>query len=164
MRRLLHSMLAATTLAAATAAAAHAFEAGTLTVNHPWARATPPGAPSAAVYFTITSGADADRLVGVSVDETVAAHASLHRTVHENDNARMEPVDAAPVSADQPLVFEPGGYHVMLTGLKKTLAEGDRFPLTLEFAEHGSVDVEVAVEPLIGRSDDNDGGHGHHRD
>ncbi|WP_435105724.1 copper chaperone PCu(A)C [Arhodomonas sp. AD133] len=159
MHRLLRSVLATATLTAVTAAAAHSFEAGALTIESPWARATPPGAPSAAVYFTVTSDGAADHLTGVSVDEAIAAHASLHRTVRENDTARMEPVDTAPVSAQRPLVFEPGGYHVMLTGLKKTLAEGDRFPITLEFAQAGDVDVEVTVEPLTGRTNDHAGKH-----
>ena len=49
----------------------------------------------------------------------------------------------------------PGGYHVMLMGLKAPLKEGQSFPLTLTFEHAGKVEVEVMVESMTGQG----GGH-----
>ncbi len=43
------------------------------------------------------------------------------------------------------IAFAPGGYHIMLTGLKAPLKTGDSFPLTLTFAGAGEVKVDVKV-------------------
>ncbi len=48
----------------------------------------------------------------------------------------------------KPLVFAPGGYHIMLTGLSHALDAGQRFPITLTFAHAGPVTVEVTVQPM----------------
>jgi len=50
------------------------------------------------------------------------------------------------LAAGSQVKFMPGGYHIMLMGLKQPLKAGDRFPLTLKFAKAGSVTVEVLVE------------------
>ena len=43
------------------------------------------------------------------------------------------------------VVLRPGTTHVMLTGLKQPLKEGETFPLTLDFAKAGKQDVQVKV-------------------
>ncbi len=48
-------------------AAGHDFQVGSITINHPWSRATPPVAPVAGGYLTLTNdGEAADRLVSIS--------------------------------------------------------------------------------------------------
>ena len=44
--------------------------------------------------------------------------------------------------------LKPGGFHIMLIGLKHPLEEGQRFPLTLIFAKAGEVTVEVTVDAV----------------
>jgi copper(I)-binding protein len=59
---------------------------------------------------------------------------------------RMREVDSVDLPAGKKIVFEPGGYHIMLLGLKKKLVEGERFPLTLEFEKAGKITVDIAVD------------------
>lgn len=151
-------LVAAFALLFAGAALAHSFDAGNLHIYHPWARATPPGVP-AAVYFTVESTQGSDRLVSVSTP--VAAHAGMHRTVEEGGVVTMQPVESASVSPGALLEFAPGGYHVMLMGLKEPLAEGARFPLTLRFENAGAVTVEVVVQPIVSGDRDHGEHHGH---
>ena len=40
----------------------------------------------------------------------------------------------------------PGGYRIMLMGLKRALAAGTRFPVTLTFAEGRQVTTILTVE------------------
>jgi copper(I)-binding protein len=46
------------------------------------------------------------------------------------------------------VTLAPGGYHLMLMGLKAPLRAGDTFPLTLQFEHAPPLTVTVAVEPL----------------
>nr|WP_010400589.1 copper chaperone PCu(A)C [Paracoccus sp. TRP] len=48
-------------------AVGHDFQGGSITIDHPWSRATPPIAPVAGGYLTLTNDGDiADRLVSIS--------------------------------------------------------------------------------------------------
>jgi copper(I)-binding protein len=66
----------------------------------------------------------------------------------DNGVAKMRPVDGILVPANGATELKPGGYHVMLMGLKEPLMEYGTFQLTLTFEKAGSVDVEVQVESV----------------
>jgi copper(I)-binding protein len=106
-----------------------------------WARATV--GPAGAVYLTLTATGAPDRLVGAATD--VADSADLHETANEGGVMKMRAVPALPLADGTSVTFSPGGYHIMLTGLKRPLKEGDRFALTLRFDKAPPVTVEVAV-------------------
>jgi copper(I)-binding protein len=113
-------------------------------IEHPWARATPGGAKTAAAYLTIEGGASPDRLLAVSTP--VAGKAELHSTTNEGGVMKMHAVGGIDVPARQPVELKPGAYHVMLMELKHPLKEGESFPLTLTFEKAGERKVTVAVE------------------
>ena len=46
----------------------------------------------------------------------------------------------------------PGGYHIMLMGLKQPLKEGDHIPITLTFAHAGAITAQVTVVAGGGRA------------
>ena len=52
----------------------------------------------------------------------------------------MRGVAALPIELAKPVMLAPGGYHIMLMGLKRTLEQGDRFPVTLSFVKAGASD------------------------
>jgi copper(I)-binding protein len=109
-----------------------------------WARATPGGAKTGAIYLTLVNyGSDGDRLLGVATP--VAEHAQLHQESVENGIMKMRPVTDVEVKPGASLALKPGGTHIMLTGLKQSLKEGDTFPLTLDFAKAGKQEVQVKV-------------------
>ena len=72
----------------------------------------------------------------------------MHTSVMQGDLMKMEKLESVEVTAHAPLVFEPGGHHVMLMGLDKPLVEGESFPLTLVFDKAGPVEVMVTIEGL----------------
>lgn len=113
-------------------------------VENAWARATAAGAMSGGIFLTVTDGGAPDRLVGASTP--VAAMAELHETVNDNGVMRMRPVAGLKLEAGKPVVLQPGGYHVMLMGLKQQLKPGDSFPVTLNFEKGAPVTATVMVE------------------
>ena len=131
----------------ALAAGASALAHKGVHVEDAWARATPPGAKTGAAYFVITAhGGYTDRLVGVS--SPVAAKAEFHTNVMEGGMMKMRRIEAVEVSGDAPAVFEPGGNHVMLMGLKGPLTEGDQFQMTLILEKLGAIETQVTVRAI----------------
>ena len=121
--------------------------AGELTVTGAWARTTPPGATMGAIYLVIDNGSlKSDRLL--KLRSSVASSAGVHRTEVLDGIARMREVAVLHVGAGERAEFKPGGYHVMLTGLKKPLVEGKTFELELVFEVAGSQTVKITVKKL----------------
>lgn len=124
-----------------------------------WSRPTPAGADEGVVYLTVTSDRD-DAVVEASVPADVAESAQLHQTMvggsggahhhggggsADGDTVSMGEAERLPVAPGEPLVFEPGGNHVMLTGLRRPLVAGQRFVLRLRLATGRSVEAPVTV-------------------
>jgi copper(I)-binding protein len=49
------------------------------------------------------------------------------------------------IPAQDQVELKPGGYHVMLIGLLRDLAVGDRFTVTLNFEKCSDLTVEAEV-------------------
>ena len=117
-------------------------EQGDIEVEHAWSRAAMQGRVGV-VYLTIVDHGATDRLTAVS--SPVADSAALHESFSEGGVAKMRPVASLPVEPAKPVVLAPGGYHIMLMGLKQPLNQGDAFPVTLTFANAGQLTVQVSV-------------------
>lgn len=143
-------MLAALLLACAlvaTTLSAHEYALKSLRIDHPFARATPPGAKTGGVFVTVeNTGTQSDRLIGVS--SPVAGGADLHEMKVDAGVMKMRGVAALEVKPGETLELKPGGYHVMLSELRQPLKLGDKFPLTLRFENAGAVEVSVWVEDM----------------
>jgi len=145
LTRTIACALVALTTALARPALAHEYKLGDLTIIHPWARASIGHAKTGAAYVVIANGgSEADRLIAARTD--VAAKARLHTHTLENGVMKMRRVDWIEVAPGKPAVLEPGGFHIMLMGLKAPLVEGETFPLTLTFEKAGTIEVMVKIQ------------------
>jgi copper(I)-binding protein len=122
--------------------AASAADPG-LTIENPWARPAAIG-QMGVIYLTVKDTGAPDQLIGVKTP--LADDAQLHESKMVGGVMEMRPVQAAPVAPGQPLVLGPGGYHIMLMGLKKPLKEGDTVPVTLLFQKAGAVAATATVQ------------------
>jgi copper(I)-binding protein/uncharacterized protein YcnI len=128
--------------AAAAALAKPAATVGDIAIAAPFARATPVKVGGA--FMLLKNGGKADDKL-VKAASPVAEHVEIHEHVMEGGAMRMRPVDGVSVPAGGTAELQPGGYHVMLIGLKHPLKEGDHFPLTLTFEKAGTVTIQVPV-------------------
>jgi len=143
------SIVFATALAlTATAASAHEFKVGSLEIGHPWARATPKGASIGGGYLKITNkGSAPDRLIGGS--SVVADRFEVHEMAMADGVMKMRPLpNGIEIKPGQTVEFKPGGFHIMLVGLKQPLEAGKMVKGTLVFEKAGTVDIEYKVEPI----------------
>jgi hypothetical protein len=128
---------------------------GEVAIHDAWARASLGQMRSGAAYLTLeVTGDRVERLIAVA--SPIAEKATLHTHVMDGDVARMRPVAAIEIAPGAPTVLEPGGLHIMLTGLGRRLVEGETFPLSLTFERAGTVEIEV---PIIGMGHEGHGAH-----
>ncbi|HEY1750962.1 MAG TPA: copper chaperone PCu(A)C [Caulobacteraceae bacterium] len=112
--------------------------------------APPPGAPTAAGYAAITNRqVSSDRLMGAR--SGAAASVTLHQTTRTGGIMRMRPVTGGlAIGASATVTLAPGGYHLMLTGLKAPLQPGQHVRITLQFQRAGSVAADFVVKDASG--------------
>jgi len=132
--------------AAALALAIPAAAFADVTIEAPWVRGVVAGQSATGAFMTIRS-TDATALVGVSSPAAEALH--VHRTAMTDGMMAMEPVDALPVPAHDSVALEPGGFHVMLMGLRTPLHPGDKVPLTLTFRGADQRETSVTVQAEV---------------
>jgi len=139
-------MCGAALMLASLAASAHSYKIGPIGIDDPKARPTVAGQPVGGAFMTIVNKGAADRLL--SATTAAAATVQMHVMAMDGDVMTMREVDAVDLPAGQKVEFKPGGFHLMLMGLKAPLKLGDKFAMTLRFEKAGEVVVTVHVEPV----------------
>lgn len=120
-----------------------------VTVQNAWVRATVPQQKAAGVFFDIQA---TENLQLVEAQTSVATSAELHEMKMENDVMRMRPLEQLALPAGKKVNLKPGGYHLMLMGLKNQIKVGDVIPLRLVFQDKNKkqqfVDIKVIARPI----------------
>lgn len=142
----------------AKAAAAAPTTSGPIQVGGAWARPTVAGQQAGGGYLWLHNSGPADRLLSASTP--VAAAVELHTMSMEGDVMRMRQIDAIDLPTDEHVELQPGGRHLMFTGLKRPLKAGERVPLSLRFEKAGVVTVEMPVRAAA-EGGAGEGGSGH---
>lgn len=119
-------------------------ESANLEVSGGFLRASPGMAKIGAGFVTITSRADADRLLGFR--SPACARPELHTHVMDNGMMRMRQVEAIKVPAGGSTVLGPGGLHLMFIDLTAPLVEGEEVPVTLIFEQAGEIEITLPVK------------------
>jgi hypothetical protein len=112
---------------------------GAIAISH--AVAPAPVSPSEATAFMVIEnrGSTPDTLLSAGSPE--AEMAMLHTVAA----GRMETVSLLAVPAGGRVALAPGGYHLMLHGLKHGVVAGDTLTLQLRFAGAGELVVRAPV-------------------
>ena len=89
------------------------------------------------------TGSQADALVSVS--SPVAKKAEIHNHINDKGVMRMRQVAKIDVPAGKSVTLQPGGFHVMLMGLKQPLKLNDTFPVTLKYQSGRTQKITATV-------------------
>lgn len=141
MRALLPSLFAAFAFATASSAFAH------VTVSNPWARATVAQQQASGVFMELRSAHDKAQLVGVKTE--AATTAEVHEMRMEENVMKMRAVPSVDLPSGQTVSLKPGGYHIMLMGLKKPLVAGQNVDLVLEVVHADGAKESIAVSAPV---------------
>lgn len=121
------------------------YRVGGIEIRRPWTRPAQAGMNAVGYLTLVNVGAKPVRLV--AVESPAARSATLHQTSQVGGVSSMRPVTGGLVVAPGAKAeFAPGGYHVMLMGLKSAQVPGGRTPLTLVFDGGRKVKIDLAVE------------------
>lgn len=116
-----------------------------VTVTAPWAWVTMPGQNTGAAYMRIESK---QKAILLGADSPAAKTTGIHESKMEGDVMRMRAIPKLDLPAGKIVEFRPGGYHLMLTGLKRPLSKGDvvQIQLKIEASDKSVKTVEVRAE------------------
>jgi copper(I)-binding protein len=146
MRHKLNLLSLSASLACAILLAGSACAFASVEVTHPMVKMAPTDNGMAAAYFTLKNTSKKDvSLTKVTTD--IAKSAEIHESMKMNQKMEMKPIDKVAVKAGSETVFHPGGYHVMLIGMKPQLKAGQTVSLTLIFSDG---EKKVIQAPLQG--------------
>ena len=120
----------------------------TLVIEHPWARATPPGAPVAGGFLTVrNAGKTEDRLVSATSPD--ADKVEIHEMRMDGGVMRMRRMDGGlTISPGGTLTLAPGGFHLMFIGPKHPFVAGQTVTATLRFEQGGERTVRFDVRAM----------------
>ena len=112
-------------------------------VNDAWARPAPQG-ENGAIYLAIHNhSSETQEMVGATSE--VAEAVEMHESQMSGDVMQMHQLESVSLGPGAEVVFEPGGLHIMLVGLRKELRVGDEIEVTLQFKSFEDITVSVPV-------------------
>ena len=100
------------------------------------------GRPGAG-YFTAEAAALPEAIVAVTAPPPTRIE--MHESMTSGAMASMQAIPSAAFASGAPLVFEPGGKHLMLFDIDPAVKPGDTLPLTFRFANAPPVTVQAEV-------------------
>ncbi|MBB1486533.1 copper chaperone PCu(A)C [Oceanospirillum sediminis] len=116
-------------------------------VMHPYARAVPPGQMNSAAFMMLKNAAS-EQVSLVKATSPAANVVELHNHIMDDGVMKMRQVEDIKVPAEGMAELKPGGFHVMLIGLKQNLNEGDQIQLKLHFSNGEMADLELPVKKV----------------
>jgi len=124
-----------------------------VTVHDAWLRVPLPAQDQTALYFVIENHSPEARAI-VSASSPAAAKLELHEEKMEGDKKMMSmtPVARIPVPANGMAMLKPGGFHMMVFGLKSRPMAGSTFPVTVMLDDGTKIDVTAMVRDSAGDS------------
>ena len=140
----MHKIRTGSLVIALVTATAVAGEPGALAVSEAWVRALPPGQANTAAYLTLSNRGDqVVTVVGASTG--LADTVEIHTTREVDGYQRMEQLERLELVPGQVRKLAPGGTHLMLLGLDRMPAPGEKVSICLQLAAGDPVCVEADV-------------------
>lgn len=128
-------------------------------VTHLYVNATPPTLKSTAAYMTLTNHTE-EVLTFTGATSPAAERVELHQSSITNGMMKMRPVATLEIPPGGEVKLSPGGLHLMLRQLKRSLQPGEHVPITLLFFRERQLTVHAQIRDI--RDQNERQGHPHH--
>ncbi|WP_417659763.1 copper chaperone PCu(A)C [Pseudidiomarina sp.] len=116
-------------------------------ISNAWLKESIPGSENGAGYFTISNtGTKTITVVGANTDASRAVE--VHQHTLRDGMMQMRRVPELNIEPGKTVVFQPGGYHLMLFGVKKAFKPGDQVEFALHFSDGDSVSFDAEVKTI----------------
>ena len=128
-----------------------------LSFKDAWISEAPPVSKVLAAYMKILNHSDKAIVIN-TIESEDFSRIEFHRTIHENDIAKMRQQKILTVPESGSLTLEPGSYHLMLFNPVKRMTAGDSSIFTVNTADDQKFETKVTVK----KSNSNHHQHQHH--
>ena len=118
-------------------------------VDNAWARITPNR--MGAVFFEIKNTNTEDDFL-IKASSPNAQSVMIHETQRMGNMVHMKHhSDGTKIPANNSVLFQPGGFHIMLSSIDKNLKIGDKILINLFFQNHENISIEpiLKIKPPI---------------
>ena len=125
-----------------------------------WVREAPPGVKILAAYGSLVSLIDEDYVIS-GIDSPQFERVEIHKTVIDDDVARMKMLNSLQIEAHDTVKLEQGGLHLMLINPHQVIKNGDSVELIFKFKNDEVLESSIPVQRQNGE-DDTHHQHSHH--
>lgn len=123
--------------------------ASNVNVNDLVVREMLPGSKSTAGYFTLTNHSN-KTVTLQSVSATALSRVEVHEHTMNNGVMKMQQVkQGLTIEPHQQLVFQPGGYHLMLFNPQQKIKKGMTLDLTFNFKTEQAIKASAKVVSVL---------------
>jgi copper(I)-binding protein len=137
----MRAFIAAAAVAVLLAGAAQATPQ--LSVSGPWSRPATAGSNGVGYLAIANTGKAPETLV--AAESPLARSVQMHSSSMKGGVMSMARETQLAIPAGGRVAFAPGGHHLMLIGLTRTVKAGDAIPVTLTFASGVKLKTALAV-------------------
>lgn len=116
-----------------------------INISDAYAIETPPKTSTSAVFMKIHNTGDINsRLMSVRTKQ--AKKTEMHTHLHTNDMMKMRPVKFIDIPANENVVLESGGLHLMLFDLKEPLIKGNNIDVEFVFSDGKRFHQKIPIQ------------------
>ncbi len=128
-------------------------QSGNVVVHDAWLRVPLPAQDQTALFFVIENHGSAAKAI-VSASSPSAAKIEMHEAKMDPSRKMMSmtPVARIPVPANGMATLKPGGFHMMVFGLKSRPMAGMTFPVSVTMDDGTTIAVTAMVRDEAGDS------------
>lgn len=117
----------------------------TIQIKDAWIRLMPPIAKNSSAYMSIHNSSSLnDQLIGVKT--SIAEAAELHTVTRTGELSSMRPVKSINIPPQTRVMIKPGGFHIMLINLSRSLKFNESILLILKFKRAGEIKIYANVK------------------
>jgi copper(I)-binding protein len=117
-----------------------------ITITDSWARKSMSSNNNSAAYMKVTNPTDKNVVIIGASASAIANNVELHKSfIDEKGISRMTSIDKIVVPANTTIELAPGGTHIMLLDLKKSLNTEDKFDLEIKIEGMKPLTVKTEV-------------------
>jgi copper(I)-binding protein len=102
-------------------------------VENAFIRTTAPGTTTTAAYFTFNNHSN-QKMHLISANSVSVERVEIHEHAMKGGLMKMQKIDSLAIDPESSITFKPGGYHLMLIGIKPPIKTNDNVVITLNFA------------------------------
>ena len=118
-----------------------------ISVVEPYIRAMPPGQAVTAMFLNLNN-TSADSHALIKAESDASKNVELHQHKMQDGMMKMGQVAEIELTPNKSTALKPGGYHIMLIGLKNDLAEGQNVDVNLVFKDGSSIKIQAPVKKI----------------